>query len=204
MSIPKDFKGLNFPCECVSARKENYSEPWAAIAQNRLLPNGTKEEILNLVAKQPRTISQLARELEIAPPTVHVHINDLLASELLRNSEEWEKLHPKERYYEPNFPVIWEKDRAEFEEICRKMSNHFAETFEQARLQFEEAFAKTNLGKSGWESADLAQYFYACIQRSARKLLEERGMLPVAEKHQNGLEWLFWAEESKTNNPKAK
>jgi hypothetical protein len=136
--------------------------------------------------------------LKIAPPTVHVHINDLLASELLRDSEEWEKLHPKERYYEPNFPVITEQDRAEFEEICQKISEKFAEIFEQARPQFEEAFTQSDLEERGWNFADVTQYLYTCIQRRARKLLEERGSLPQAEKHRNGTEWIFWAEKPKT------
>src|SRR5829696_10538897 len=106
MAVPKGSEGLRFPCECVSSASGGYSEPWAGIAKNRLLMNGTKEQILNLVAREPRTISQLAKELKIAPPSVHTHINEMLASELLRDSEEWEKLHPKERYYEPNFPVV--------------------------------------------------------------------------------------------------
>ncbi len=199
MSIPEGFKGLYFPCECVSARKENYSDPWAGVAKNRLIVDGTKEKILNLVANEPRTISQLAKELKIAPPTVHTHINEMLTSELLRDSEEWEKLHPKERYYEPNFPVVWAEDRAEFEEICQKMSEQFVEIFEQAKPQFEQAFDKMSLAEKGWEFADLAQYFYACIQRSARKTLEERGTLPPTEKHRNGVEWVFWAEESITD-----
>jgi len=200
MSVHEGFYDLNFPCECVSARKENYSDPWAAVAKNKLFVNGTKEQILNLVAKQPRTISQRAKELNVAPPTVHTHINEMLTSELLRDSDEWEKLHPKERYYEPNFPVIWMEDRAGFEEICQKMSEHFAETFEMARPQFEEAFAKTTLREKGWEFADLAQYFYACVQRSARKTLEERGSLPKAENHNNGIKWVFWGEESSSES----
>jgi DNA-binding transcriptional ArsR family regulator len=197
--MSKNFNDLYFPCECVSAREENYSDPWAGIAKNRLLMNGTKEQILNLVAREPRTISQLAKELKIAPPSVHTHINEMLASELLRDSEEWEKLHPKERYYEPNFPVVWEKDRVAFKEICQEMSEHFAEVFEQARPKFEQAFRETALTEQGWEFADLAQYFYACIQRSARRLLEERDTLQQAEKHRNGVEWVFWAEESITD-----
>jgi hypothetical protein len=42
MSISKGSEGLYFPCDCVSGRQENYSEPWAAVAKNKLLPNGTK------------------------------------------------------------------------------------------------------------------------------------------------------------------
>ena len=63
MTVPEGFRGLRFPCECVSSRRGGYSEPWAAVAKNKLLPNGTKEEILNLVAQEPRTISQLAEAL---------------------------------------------------------------------------------------------------------------------------------------------
>ena len=200
MSVPKIYNELYFPCECVSARNENYSDPWSGIAKNRLLMNGTKEQILNLVAREPRTISQIAKELKIAPPSVHTHINELLASELLRDSEEWEKLHPKERYYEPNFPVVWAEDRAAFAKICQEMSEHIADVFEEARPKFEQAFDKTSLAEQGWEFGDLAQYFYACIQRSARRTLEERGTLQTAEKHQNGVEWVFWAEEPETKN----
>ena len=199
MTIPKGFEGLYFPCECVSARNENYSDPWAGVAKHRLIVDGTKELILNLVSKKPRTISQLAKELKIAPPSVHTHISDMLKSELLRDSVEWEKLHPKERYYEPNFPVVWADDRAEFEKICQEMCEQVAEVFEQARPRFEDAFKQTTLAEKGWKFADLTQYLYACVQRGARKRLEERGMLRPAEKHRNGVDWTFWAEQPSQN-----
>lgn len=196
MTVPKSFDGLRFPCECVSAREENYSDPWAGVAKNKLMVDGTKEQILNLVAQEPKTISQLAKELKIAPPSVYKHINEMLASELLRDSVEWEKQHPKERYYEPSFPIVRADDRAEFEKICQEASQQVAKIFEKARPRFEQAFGKTTLAKQGWEFADLTQYLYVCIQRGARKLLEERGTLSPAEKHRNGVEWVFWAEES--------
>lgn len=199
MVVNKKFNELHFPCECVSARNENYSDPWAGIAKNRLIVDGTKEQILNLVAREPRTISQLAKELKIAPPSVHTHINEMLTSELIRDSEEWEKLHPKERYYEPNFPVVVADDRAEFEGICQEMCEQVAEIFERARPRFEQAFGKTSLWKKDWEFTDVTQYLYACIQRGARKRLEERGMLRPADKHRNGVDWVFWAEEPATN-----
>jgi hypothetical protein len=198
MTVPEEFDGLRFACDCVSAGKGRYTEPWAAISKNRLLPNGRKEEILNLVALEPRTISQLAHELELAPPSVHTHVNEMMESELLRESKEWEKLHPKERYYEPNFPVVWADDRVEFEKICREMSAQFVQVFEKGQAKIEQAFNKTRLAEQGWQFADLAQYFYACIQRGARNRLEENGTLPPAEKHKNGVEWLFWAEEAET------
>src|SRR6185503_14903769 len=105
MSAKRQKDGLCFPCECVSAMS-GYSDPWAGVAQKKLLPNGTKEGILNLVAKEPKTIAQLAKKLGLSQPTVYRHIGEMMASELLRESEEWERKYPAERYYEPNFPVI--------------------------------------------------------------------------------------------------
>jgi len=55
-----DGNGLRFPCECVSNSPGGYSDPWADITKRKLLPNGTKEQILTLVAAEPKTLSQLA------------------------------------------------------------------------------------------------------------------------------------------------
>lgn len=198
----KKFNDLFFPCDCISACPENYSDPWAAIAKNRLIVDGTKEKIINLVARQPRTISQLAKELNMAAPSVHTHIAELLGSELVRDSEEWEKLHSKERYYEPNFPVVWEEDRAKFKVICDELSERVAELFEQAVPRFEDVFEGTEMADDGWKAVDLTQYLYACIQRGARKRLEERGILNIAETRENGVEWVFWAEEAASNGKK--
>ncbi len=195
MSVPDGFRGLLFACECVSAKEEGYSDPWAAIAQNKLLMDGTKEEIINLVAKEPRTIAQLAKELGISKPSVHAHINDMVESELLRESEEWEKRHPTERYYEPNFPVVGRDERAEFQTICEEMAERIASLFEKKQTQLERAFGRTDLAERGWEFTDLSQYLYATVQRRARSLLEERGVLRKKERHRNGARWLFWAEE---------
>src|SRR5678816_4534398 len=105
---------LRFPCECVSSGPGGYSDPWSEITRNKLLPDGTKEEILNLVAREPKTISQLAEALTLSAPSVHTHINDMMKSQLLRESEAWEKKHPTERYYEPNLPVFKAKECQEF------------------------------------------------------------------------------------------
>jgi DNA-binding transcriptional ArsR family regulator len=198
MSVPDEREGLRFPCECVSARG-GYSDPWAAIAKNKLLPNGTKEEILNLVAREPKTISQLAEALKLSPPSVFAHVNDMMKSELLRESEEWEKKYPTERYYEPNFPVFRAEECSEFEELCREMAEQVAALFEKKRRRMERAFAKTSFASRGWELADVTQCLYANMQRSARTLLEQHGLLSPREKHANGAEWVFWAEEPKAD-----
>ena len=199
MALPEGMKGLRFACECVSAQRESYSDPWASISQNKLLPNGTKEEILNLVALEPKTISQLAEALDLSPPSVHTHINEMMKSELLRESDEWEKKYPTERYYEPNFPIITAKESAQFEPICKEMSMRVADLFEKRRPQLERAFNKSGIAERGWMFSDISQYLYAAIQRSARELLEERGVVAPREEHKNGVRWTFWAEAPKTD-----
>lgn len=195
MTIPDEQRGLRFPCECVSAARGGYSDPWAEVTKNKLLPNGTKEQIVNLVAQEPRTISQLATALNLAAPSVYTHITELMKSELLRESQEWEKQYPTERYYEPNFPVFKAKECAEFKALCEEMSEQIVALFESNRSRMERAFRKTSLPKQGWELTDITQCLYANMQRAARAELEQRGTLTARQKHANGAEWIFWAED---------
>ena len=195
MTIPDGHRGLRFPCECVSAGPGGYSDPWTDITKKKLLPNGTKEVILNLVAREPKTISQLAEALKLSAPSVHAHINDMMKSELLRESVEWEKKYPAERYYEPNFPVFKSEECTEFISLCEDLAEQVAKLFERRRSKLERAFDNTGLAEHGWDFSDITQCLYANIQRKARRLLEQRGMLTPPEKHGNGAEWIFWAEE---------
>src|SRR5687768_13385520 len=172
MTIPDELRGLRFPCECVSAARGGYSDPWAEVTKNKLLPNGTKEQIVNLVAREPMTISQLATALNLAPPSVYTHITELMKSELLRESEEWEKKYPTERYYEPNFPVFKATECAEFKALCEEMSKDLATLFEKKRQKMERAFRKTGLSTQGWELSDITQCLFANMYRGARTLLE--------------------------------
>ena len=186
---------LRFPCECVSNSPGGYTDPWADITKRKLLPNGTKEQILTLVAREPRTISQLAHTLNLSPPSVYSHINDMLNSELLRESEEYEKKHPTERYYEPNFPVFKAEECAEFRALCDEMANELAALFERNQSKMERAFDKTTLAQHGWQLSEVTHCLYANLYRKSRTLLEERGLLAQPVKHANGAEWIFWAEQ---------
>jgi DNA-binding transcriptional ArsR family regulator len=190
-----DGKGLRFPCECVSNLGGGYTDPWAEITKRKLLPNGTKEQIVNLLADEPKTISQLAQALQLSPASVHAHINDMLTSELLRESAEYEKKHPTERYYEPNFPVFKAEECAEFHTLCGEMAEQLASLFQKQQAKMEKAFQKTGLPAQGWKFSDVTQCLYANMYRSARTLLEQRGLLTPRQKHANGAEWIFWAEE---------
>jgi len=185
---------LRFPCDCVSGRKDDYGDPWSDVTKNRLLSDGSKEEILNLVAEEPKTISQMAKAMNLSAPSIHKHVNELLSSELIRDSVECEKLHPKERYYEPNFPVVRADECEAVQEICEKMSESIVELFTNARPQFERAFDESGLAESGWTFDDVSQCVFARIQRNARELLEQRGQVSPAKPHRNGAVWTFWAE----------
>jgi DNA-binding transcriptional ArsR family regulator len=197
MSVPAGVKGLRFPCECVSSRPDGYSDPWAEITKNKLLPNGTKEEILNVLAHEPKTITQIAEALDLSAPSVHTHVTDLLRSELLREAVDWAKAHPAERYYEPNFPVFKAEECEEFRSLCEEMSKELVAMFEKKRQKMERAFGNTSLSKQGWELSDVTQCLFANMYRGARTQLEQRGLLSPREKHANGAQWVFWAEEPK-------
>ena len=199
MSVPAGFKGLRFPCECVSSRPGGYSDPWAEITKNKLLPDGTKEEILNVLAQGPNTITQIAETLSLSAPSVHTHVSDMLRSELLREAVEMEKTHPAERYYEPNFPVFKAEECAEFRTLCEEMSKELVTLFERKQKKIERTFHKTRLPQRGWETSDTTQCLFAHVYRGARHLLEQRGLLSPREKHANGAQWIFWAEEPETN-----
>lgn len=202
MSVPDGFEGLRFPCDCVSSRHGGYSEPWAAVAKNKLLPDGTKEEILNLVAQEPRTISQLAGALSLSAPSVHTHVSDMLKSELLREAVEWEKTHPAERYYEPNFPVIKGEDAAELCRLCDDLALRVADLFKKHRRKLEKAFGATPLAELGWGFDEVAQFIFASVQRGARARLEQDGTLAPPKAHRNGVEWVFWAEQPAADSDK--
>ena len=202
MTVPVGFKGLRFPCECVSSSPEGYSDPWAEITKNKLLPNGTKEQILNVLAQGPKTITQIAEALGLSGPSIHTHVSDMLRSELLRKAVESDKVHPAERYYEPNFPVFKAKECEEFSTLCEEMSKELVTMFEKRRPKMERAFRKTELAKQGWELSDITQCLFANMYRGARTQLEERGLLSPREKHKNGAAWIFWAEEPEMHGKK--
>jgi DNA-binding transcriptional ArsR family regulator len=202
MTVPAAFEGLRFPCECVSASQGGYSDPWAEITKNNLLPNGTKEAILNVLARGPNTITQIAEELGLSAPSIHSHVRDMLRSELLREAVEWEKTHPAERYYEPNFPIFKPAECAEFVALCEEMSKALVKLFEKRRQNMERAFRKTDLSKRGWELSDVTQCLFTNMYRGARTQLEESGLLSPRAKHANGALWIFWAEQPETNGTK--
>ena len=74
-----------------------------------------------------------------------------------------------------------------------------ATLFKRHQRQLEKAFHETPLADRGWDFAEVAQFMYASVQRGARELLEQNGTLASPKTHQNGVEWVFWAEQPKTD-----
>jgi len=75
------------------------------------------------------------------------------------------------------------------------MAEQFATLFERHHTKMKRAFNKTALPEQGGKLPDITQCLYANVYRSARTLLEQRGLLNSAVKHTNGAEWIFWAQQ---------
>ena len=75
------------------------------------------------------------------------------------------------------------------------MAEKLAALFERKESHLKRAFNKTALPDRGWDFTDVTQCIFANVQRAARALLEERGLLRPPDKHENGASWIYWAEE---------
>jgi hypothetical protein len=73
---------------------------------------------------------------------------------------------------------------------------------DQAVIRIALLYKRTGFASRGWELKDVAHCLYANMQRSARSLLEQRGLLASPEKHANGVEWVFWADEPAVDSDK--
>ena len=190
---------LHFACSCASGA-EVTDDPWAAVSKGGKLKDGTKERILNLIYRRPRTIAQLAQELGVSQPAVHRHITEMLGSELIREASgpEVERASPVERFYRPNFPVVLAEDRAAFQPVLEELAREFAEAFRGSQEALATAFAWTSLPGHEERFEALLHYLYTMVSRLARERLEREGVLPQWPEHGDGSRWLWWAEEAAT------
>ena len=194
--MTEDFR-LRLACSCASA-SEVMSDPWAAISHDGKLNDGTKELILNLLFRQPRTTTQIAELLGLSPPAVHRHVTDLLASELIAEVDVPEdgRRSPVERFYQPTFPVVLAADRASLDPVLEDLAADIAAAFQRRQEALVDAFAQTSLPAHGQSFAALRHYLYATAVRIARAQLEADGALPPWPEHADGSRWVWWAEEA--------
>src|SRR5215207_3446626 len=187
---------LRFACACTSAAPVA-EDPWVAISQQRKLNDGTKERILNALYRRPRTVAQLAQQLDLSPPAVHRHVGELLTSELIRevDASEHGRRSALERYYQPNFPVVLAADRAALQPVLDELAQGIAALFRTEQAALAQAFTRTSLPDRGESFAALRQYLYATATSMARERLEADGDLPPWPEHDDGSRWVWWAEE---------
>ena len=194
---PSPNRILQFACDCVSHLHQTIRDPWSYVSRAGLISNETKEIILNKTYREPKTVTQLAKEIGLSQPAIHKHVRELLASDMMREAPlpDEEKTYRVEKYYEPNFPVLLEEDVAQVNPICQKVAEEIAKIYWDHRDEFQEAFEGTSLGERGFTLEDILDFMYSKIRRMGRTVLDEQGFFPELPLHQDGSRWVYWAEE---------
>jgi DNA-binding transcriptional ArsR family regulator len=188
---------LQFACDCVSSLHATIRDPWSYVSRAGLISGETKEIILNRTYRQPKTVTQLAREIGLSQPAVYKHVRELLASDMVREAAlpDEEKGYRVEKYYEPNFPVLLGEDVEQLKPVCRKVAERIAQIYWEHRAELEDAFAGSLLESRGYTPDDILDYLYSKIRRMGREILDEQGFFPELPTHQDGSRWVYWAEE---------
>lgn len=188
---------LQFACDCVSQLHQPSRDPWSHVSRAGLISGETKEIILNKTYRRPKTVTQLAKEIGLSQPVIYKHVQDLLASDVIREADlpEAEKSYRVEKYYEPNFPVLLEEDLVQLESTIRKVARRIAGIYWEHKQELEEAFAGCSLESRGYELENVLDFLYSKIRRMGREILDEQGFFPELPVHRDGSRWVYWAEE---------
>ncbi len=196
-SRPVTGRILQFACDCVSHLFQPIRDPWSYVSRAGLISSETKEIVLNKTYREPKTVTQLAKEIGLSQPAIYKHVQELLASDMLREADmpDERKSYRIEKYYEPNFPVLLLEDVAQLEPACRKVAADVARIYWEHRDELREAFAGCSLEERGYALEDILDYLYSKIRRLGRQILDEQGFFPELPTHRDGSRWVYWAEE---------
>jgi predicted transcriptional regulator len=188
---------LQFACDCVSHLHGVIRDPWSHVSRAGLISNETKEIILNKTYRQPKTVTQLAKEIGLSQPVIFKHVKELLTNDMMREAAvaDADKSYRVEKYYEPNFPVLLKEDVAQLEAVCNRVAGRVAEVYREHRDDLEQAVAETSLQSQGYALEDVLDFFYSKIRRLARRKLKDQGYFPALPEHPDGSRWVYWAEE---------
>jgi DNA-binding transcriptional ArsR family regulator len=200
LAAPDDhLRTLRFACSCASAAPVT-ADPWAAIAKQGKLADGTKELILNALHQRPRSVTQLSAVLDLSAPAVHRHVIELLGSELIHEVPvpSSQRRSPTERHYRPNFPIVRAADRQALQPVLEQLAETFAGVFRARQDELVIAFTRTSLSAHGERFEVLLHYLFAAATRLARARLELTGDLPPWPEHGDGSRWVWWGEEPAT------
>ena len=188
---------LQFACDCVSHLFQPIRDPWSYVSRAGLISSETKEIVLNKTYREPKTVTQLAKEIGLSQPAIYKHVQELLGSDMLREADlpDERKSYRVEKYYEPNFPVLLLEDVAQLEPACRKVASDVARIYWKHRDELRKAFAGCALEERGYALEDILDYLYSKIRRLGRQILDEQGFFPELPTHRDGSRWVYWAEE---------
>jgi predicted transcriptional regulator len=180
-------KALSFSCGHISED----ADPWSYVSNSGILDAETRLLILEHIYRGPKTVTQLAHEFGLSQPAVHRHVMDMLHVGIIREADlsDGEKRFRVEKYYEPNFPVIFESDFKAFQKELETISRRIVEIFEREKSALKEKFENTHLQKAGWTFEDITFYLFDKSERMARDQLQDREFFPEKE-------WIFFAEET--------
>ena len=194
---------LQFACDCVSHLYQPIRDPWSYVSRAGLISSETKEIILNKTYRQPKTVTQLAKEIGLSQPAIYKHVQELLASDMLQEAHlpDEEKTYRVEKYYEPSFPVLLREDVDHLEPACREVAQRIAEIYWEYREELQGAFPGCSLERRGYALEDILDYLYSKIRRLGREILEEQGFFPELPTHRDGSRWVYWAEEIEIEEP---
>jgi hypothetical protein len=200
---PGAYRILQFACDCVSHIHQVARDPWSYVSRAGLISSETKEIILNKTYRQPKTVTQLAKEIGLSQPAVHKHVAELLTSDMMREAHlpDEAKTYRVEKYYEPNFPVLLQEDVAQLEPVCRKVAQRIAEVYWEHKDELREAFVGCSLEERGYTVDDILDYLYSKIRRVGHQILDEQGFFPELPVHRDGSRWVYWAEEVAIDEP---
>jgi len=188
---------LQFACDCVSKLHDVIRDPWSHVSRAGLISSETKEIILNKTYRQPKTVTQLAKEIGLSQPAIHKHVKELLSNDMLRAASiaDSEKNYRVEQYYEPNFPVLLMEDLDQLDPICNKIANQIAGLFWKHRDDINSSFKGTVLEEKGYKVDDILDFLYSKIRRKGREILDEQRFFSELPVHKDGSRWVYWAEE---------
>ena len=183
---------LKFSCNCINSLED----PWSYVSKSGILSSETRQIIMNKIYREPKTVTQLAKEIGLSQPAIHKHIAELLNEGLIKEVKvpESERVFKREKYYSPNFPVVLRSDLDVLEPILRIIIEEAARIIKKNENRLKTSFKRTSLPKRQWAFEDLTFFLYKKITDLTREKFEREGFFPQIPLR-NGEKWVFWAEE---------
>jgi len=195
---------LRYSCNCINS--DSVDDPWSYISRAGSLSSETRQIIINKIYKEPKTVTQLAKEIGLSQPAIHKHVTELSKEGLIKEVEVHasEREFKREKYYSPTFPVILKSDLHILEPTLTEIVEQVSKAIKKNKPRLKNAFENTSLPRRQWTFEDLTFFLYKKITDLTREKLELEGLFPEIPVR-NEERWIFWAEEvevtESTTNP---